>query len=164
LNQCNTVYGTSRHANALISLCFSSLKAKHKPGCHFYVCTTAYCSFKLSHPSQLPTNYSNNITDIPEEIQEFRYLRTLRLKYNQLRKLPMVVSCSTCAFTYVCHVSQNPQALLQAVSREKESLLLIVWGALKSTHLGLHGCRHRQLLQIVVLILYMFSKDRISCS
>lgn len=34
---------------------------------------------------------SNNLTDLPDEIEELRYLRTLRLKYNQLKKLPTVV-------------------------------------------------------------------------
>jgi Leucine-rich repeat (LRR) protein len=34
---------------------------------------------------------SNNLTDLPDEIEEFRYLRILRLKYNHLKKLPAVV-------------------------------------------------------------------------
>ncbi|EFJ52641.1 hypothetical protein VOLCADRAFT_102618 [Volvox carteri f. nagariensis] len=34
---------------------------------------------------------SNDITDLPDELEEFRYLRILRLKYNQLKRIPAVV-------------------------------------------------------------------------
>ncbi|GIL93808.1 hypothetical protein Vretimale_187 [Volvox reticuliferus] len=34
---------------------------------------------------------SNDITDLPDELEEFRYLRVLRLKYNQLKRIPGVV-------------------------------------------------------------------------
>ncbi len=38
----------------------------------------------------LPTR-SNNLTDLPEDLEELRYLRILRVKYNQLKRLPAVV-------------------------------------------------------------------------
>ncbi|GLI65995.1 hypothetical protein VaNZ11_009689 [Volvox africanus] len=34
---------------------------------------------------------SNDLTDLPDELEEFRYLRVLRLKYNQLKRIPSVV-------------------------------------------------------------------------
>ncbi|GFR42728.1 hypothetical protein Agub_g3646 [Astrephomene gubernaculifera] len=34
---------------------------------------------------------SNDLTDLPDELEEFRYLRILRLKYNQLKRIPAVV-------------------------------------------------------------------------
>ncbi|KXZ51889.1 hypothetical protein GPECTOR_11g323 [Gonium pectorale] len=34
---------------------------------------------------------SNDLTDLPDELEEFRYLRILRLKYNQFRRIPAVV-------------------------------------------------------------------------
>ncbi|GLC33992.1 Dynein regulatory complex subunit 7 [Pleodorina starrii] len=34
---------------------------------------------------------SNDLTDLPDELEEFRYLRILRLKYNQLKRIPGVV-------------------------------------------------------------------------
>lgn len=42
------------------------------------MCACAYCS--------------NNLTDLPEDLGEFKYMHTLRLKYNQLKKLPSVVT------------------------------------------------------------------------
>lgn len=35
--------------------------------------------------------HSNDLTDLPEELAELRYIRTLRLKYNQLKRIPAVV-------------------------------------------------------------------------
>lgn len=38
-----------------------------------------------------PCPSSNDLTDLPDELEEFRYLRILRLKYNQLKRIPAVV-------------------------------------------------------------------------
>lgn len=35
---------------------------------------------------------SNNLTTLPDDVSEFKYLRTLHLKYNQFRKLPPVTA------------------------------------------------------------------------
>ncbi|KAL6761433.1 hypothetical protein V8C86DRAFT_3131553 [Haematococcus lacustris] len=35
---------------------------------------------------------SNNLTDLPDDLEELRFMRILRLKYNQLKKMPAVVT------------------------------------------------------------------------
>ena len=43
--------------------------------------------------SQLYSNpCSNNISELPEEFEAFRYLRTVRLKYCQLKRIPAVLT------------------------------------------------------------------------
>ena len=34
---------------------------------------------------------SNDLTDLPDDLDELRYIRVLRLKYNQFKKIPAVV-------------------------------------------------------------------------
>ncbi len=53
------------------------------------------CNCMLRNPVHaLPQPWwprSNDLTDLPDELEEFRYLRILRLKYNQLKRIPAVV-------------------------------------------------------------------------
>jgi hypothetical protein len=49
------------------------------------------CTHSLGTSHASPPR-SNNLTAVPDELSEFAHLRTLRLKYNQLRKLPPVVA------------------------------------------------------------------------
>lgn len=44
------------------------------------------------HASIHPVLHSNNLVDLPDNFDDFRYIRILRLKYNQFKKLPAVVS------------------------------------------------------------------------
>lgn len=62
---------------------------------------------------------SNNLTDLPEEIEEFRYLRILRLKYNQLKKLPVVVrSCVHPASPAHCRLSAAQLGTVKSTTME----------------------------------------------
>ena len=44
-----------------------------------------------------PHHRSNNLTSLPEELSELKRLRVLRLKYNQLRRLPSVAAAAAMA-------------------------------------------------------------------
>lgn len=53
------------------------------------------CSLESPWPSismcPLSPVRSNNLIDLPDELEELRYIRILRVKYNQLKRLPAVV-------------------------------------------------------------------------
>ncbi len=36
--------------------------------------------------------HSNNLSELPDDIEDLRFLRTLRLKYNQFKRVPAVVT------------------------------------------------------------------------
>ena len=35
---------------------------------------------------------SNNLSDLPDDFDQLRYLRTLRMKYNQIKRIPAVIT------------------------------------------------------------------------
>ena len=45
------------------------------------------CAPPPTHPS-----CSNNLSDLPDDFDQLRYLRTLRMKYNQIKRIPAVIT------------------------------------------------------------------------
>jgi hypothetical protein len=62
---------------------------------------------------------SNKLTDLVDELEELRYLRLLRVKYNQLRRLPPVVT--RLAQLAVLELSGN------AIQRLDDSIASLLW-------------------------------------
>ena len=48
--------------------------------------------FTLVPPHLPPSLCSNNLSDLPDDFDQLRYLRTLRMKYNQIKRIPAVIT------------------------------------------------------------------------
>ncbi len=49
------------------------------------------CIFPSDTAAVLCCMYSNNLTDLPEDLSGLQHVRTLRIKYNQLSRVPAAV-------------------------------------------------------------------------
>jgi hypothetical protein len=84
----------------------------------------------VAHQPALPD--SNNLTSLPDDLSEFKHLRTLHLKYNQFRRLPPVIA-------------QLPQlAVLELAANQIAKLDPAVISALTSLEVRGRGCAGMQ--------------------